>query len=97
MATVVFDTHAYVKKLRSVGVPENQAKVQAEAIATLVNEQLVTKQSLDLRLAELKNGLITSVIGIAGAHGTPPEVFAGRHGSHVWIAGQGRVRKNTTT
>lgn len=31
MATMTFDTLAYAKKLRAVGVPEAQAEVQAEA------------------------------------------------------------------
>jgi len=67
MPELIFDTHAYVKKLRSVGVPEEQAEVQAEALAQLVNDQLVSKQYLDFRLAELKTDLIKWVIGTAGA------------------------------
>lgn len=52
-STIPFDTHAYVKKLEAVGVPEAQAEVQAEAIAALVNDQLATKRDLlelELRL-----------------------------------------------
>jgi hypothetical protein len=68
---IVFDTHNYVKRLKAVGVSEEhaeeQAEVHAEALATLVNEQLVTKQYLDLRLAELKNDLIKWVVGICAA------------------------------
>ena len=55
--TIPFDTHAYVKKLRAVGVPEAQAEVQAEAIADLVNDQLATKldiQELKRDIEELK-------------------------------------------
>lgn len=58
MATIVFDTHAYVKKLKAVGFTEEQAEVQSEAIAGLVNEQLVTKDHLDMRLKELEYRLI---------------------------------------
>jgi hypothetical protein len=50
--TIPFDTHAYVKRLTSVGVPEAQAEVHAEAIAGLVNDELATKRDLeDLHIA----------------------------------------------
>lgn len=45
--TVPFDTHAYVKRLTSAGVPETQAEVHAEAIAGLVNDELATKRDLE--------------------------------------------------
>jgi hypothetical protein len=45
--TIPFDTHAYVKRLTSVGVPEAQAEVHAEAIADLVNDELATKKDLE--------------------------------------------------
>lgn len=49
---VVFDTYAYVKKLKSVGFTEEQAAAQAEAIKELVDERLATKRDLkDLELA----------------------------------------------
>ena len=67
MTAIGFDTYNYVKRLKAVGVSEEQAEVQAEALASLVNEQLVTKQYLDLRLAELKNDLIKWVAGISAA------------------------------
>jgi hypothetical protein len=67
MTAIVFDTYHYVKRLKAVGVSEEQAEVQAEALASLVNERLVTKQYLDLRQAELKNGLIKWVAGISAA------------------------------
>ncbi len=57
MTTITFDTHAYVKKLRNVGISEEQAEVQAEILAGLVNEQLFTKQHLDIRLKELETSL----------------------------------------
>ena len=58
MATIVFDTYAYIKKLQTAGFTEEQAAVQAEAIAELINDQLVTKDYLDRRLAELEYKLI---------------------------------------
>jgi len=45
-ASIVFDTHAYVKKLKGVGFTEKQAEVQATAIAKLIDERLTTKQDL---------------------------------------------------
>ncbi len=53
MSSLAFDTHAYVKKLRAVGVPEEQAEVHAEMISGLITEQLATKRDLmemELRL-----------------------------------------------
>ena len=46
MATIAFDTLAYSKKLKAAGVPENQAEVQAEAFAEIIEERLATKQDL---------------------------------------------------
>lgn len=54
MASATFDTHAYVKKLKSVGVSEEQAEVQADVLTEVMSDQLITKQYLDLRLSELE-------------------------------------------
>ena len=43
MAVVLFDTHAFVKKLTAVGVPEAQAKVLAQEQARLNEERLAAK------------------------------------------------------
>jgi hypothetical protein len=58
MSTITFDTHAYVKKLRTVGVSEEQAEVQAQAIADLVTDRLVTKDDLERGLKELEYRLV---------------------------------------
>ena len=42
----VFDTLAYAKKLKAVGVPIEVAEVQAEALAEIVEERLVTERDL---------------------------------------------------
>lgn len=65
MSSAILDTHAYVKKLKAVGFTEEQAEVQAETMADLVNDRLVTKADLDLRIAELKTDLIKWMLGIA--------------------------------
>ena len=49
MSVMTFDTHAYVKKLKAVGIPEEQAEVQAQALADLVTDRLVTKDDLERR------------------------------------------------
>lgn len=60
-STVTFDTLAYVKKLKSAGVPEEQAEIQAETFAEILEERIATKQDLkELELSmkqELKLGL----------------------------------------
>jgi hypothetical protein len=47
MATIVFDTHAFVKELAEAGMPEKQAGVLARWQARLINEKcwLARKQA----------------------------------------------------
>ena len=54
------DTLAYAKKLKAAGFTEQQVEVQAEAMAELVNEQLVTKRDLK----ELEMSLVLRLGGI---------------------------------
>jgi hypothetical protein len=65
MSAAIFDTHAYIKRMKAVGFTEEQAEVQAETVADLINERLVTKADLDLRIAELKTELVKWMMGIA--------------------------------
>jgi len=60
---IMFDTLAYAKKLKSAGFTEEQAEVQAEALADLIDEQLATKR--DLKEMELR--LIVRLGGIQAA------------------------------
>jgi hypothetical protein len=46
MATLVFDTLQFSKKLISAGVPQRQAEVQAEAMAEIVEDKLASKAQL---------------------------------------------------
>ena len=46
MASIAFDTHAFVKELTSAGMPEAQAEVLANSQAKLIDEKLATKQDL---------------------------------------------------
>ena len=54
MATLAFDTLAYAKKLKAAGVPEQQAEVQAEAFAEILDERLATKQDIELLRRDMK-------------------------------------------
>ena len=57
MATIVFDTHAFVKELAEAGMPEKQAEVLARSQATLIDEKLATKQDLKELEARLKRDM----------------------------------------
>ncbi len=46
MTTLTFDTLQYVKKLKAAGVPENQAEIQAETLAGIIEDRLATKKDL---------------------------------------------------
>ncbi|MBF0538539.1 MAG: DUF1640 domain-containing protein [Nitrospirae bacterium] len=62
--TLIFDTHAYVKKLKAVGFTEEQAEVQAEAMSGLIEEGLATKR--DLKELELRLSIRLGTIMTAG-------------------------------
>ena len=42
------------KKLKAVGVTEEQAEVQAETLAGLISDQLATKQDIELLRRDMK-------------------------------------------
>jgi hypothetical protein len=65
MASAAFDTLGYFEKLKAAGVPEAQAKVQADTLREIIDDKLVTKDHLDIRLAELKHDLLRWMLGIA--------------------------------
>jgi hypothetical protein len=64
MSAIAFDTLAYAKKLKASGFTEEQAEVQAEAMADLVNEHLATKR--DLKELEMSLVLRLGSIMVAG-------------------------------
>ena len=65
MSAIAFDTHAFVKRLVSVGMPEAQAEVLAEEQGKLIETQLATKTDLEL----LKHDLTIRVGGMIMALG----------------------------
>src|SRR5271155_3003813 len=46
MNAVLFDTHAFIKRLTAVGMPEAQAEVLADEQARLIDKPLATKTDL---------------------------------------------------
>jgi methylase of polypeptide subunit release factors len=54
MASALFDSHAFVKKLTEAGMPEAQAEVLAQEHARLLGEQLATKQDVAILRSDLE-------------------------------------------
>jgi predicted phage-related endonuclease len=57
MGGLGFDTHAYVKKLKAVGFTEEQAEVQTQVVAELIDSHLATKRDLKELEVALKTDL----------------------------------------
>jgi hypothetical protein len=59
MATVTFDTHKFVCKLREAGFDEKQAEAVSEAFRdTQVETDPLTKKDLQIELAPVKSDLL---------------------------------------
>jgi len=74
MATIAFDTHSFVKKLKAVGFTEEQAEVFASEQARLTEDKLATKNDLvelesNLRrdMRELEYRIIIKLGGLMAA------------------------------
>ena len=57
MASIAFDTHAFVKDLTAAGMPEAQAEVLASSQAKLIDAKLATKQGLKELEDRLRSGM----------------------------------------
>jgi hypothetical protein len=73
MASAIFDTHAFVKRLIAAGMPEQQAEILAEEHARLLGERFATKQDI-VDLEKLKDqltirfgGMLTAAVVIVTA------------------------------
>ena len=71
---IAFDTLAYAKKMIAAGFTQKQAETQAEALAEIIDEQVVSRQYLDIRLRELEmrltlrlGGMMVACIAIVAA------------------------------
>jgi hypothetical protein len=71
MAGVAVDTLKLARRLEAAGFPAKQAADTAEAIAEAIGDSVVTREYLDLRLAELKaslgSELLTWMFGVLAA------------------------------
>ena len=68
MSTITFDTLKFVEKLEKAGVPREQAKAEAEALAEVLDsgaQELVTKKDMLLALGDLRADIMKWVIGPA--------------------------------
>jgi hypothetical protein len=71
MASAIFDTHAFVKRLTGAGMPEPQAEILAQEQARLIGEHLATKADLErledqltIRLGGMMAAAIVIVAGL---------------------------------
>ena len=62
--TAIFDTLAYAKKLKAAGFTEDQAEIQAQALAEIIEERLATKQDLKELELRLKHDLTMRLGGM---------------------------------
>lgn len=66
--SVIFNTHAYVKKLIASGMPEAQAEAQMEIFIQFIDNKLATKVSLEkikvdleVKIKELETNLRSEI------------------------------------
>lgn len=64
MGNVAFDTLKLARRLAAAGIPAAQADATAEAFAETIGEAVVTRDHLDMRLAELRTDLTKWMIGL---------------------------------
>lgn len=70
MKAIAFDTLSYANKLINAGFTKEQAEVQAEAIAELINDNIATKrdlQELEYKLLLKIGAMLAASIGIITA------------------------------
>ncbi|MDP3511434.1 MAG: hypothetical protein Q8S20_01685 [Sulfuritalea sp.] len=68
MSTITFDTLKFVEKLEKAGIPREQAKAEAEALAEVLDngaQELVTKKDMLIALGDLRADIMKWVIGLA--------------------------------
>jgi hypothetical protein len=58
MASVTFDTHKFVRRLREAGFQEDQAEALTDALRFAIDDsELVTRKDLQIELASIKSDL----------------------------------------
>jgi hypothetical protein len=66
MSSVAFDTLKLAQRLEAAGFPAKQAQDMASAISDTIIDMVVTREYLDLRLAELKADTLKWMFGVVG-------------------------------
>ena len=66
MSSVAFDTLKLAQRLEAAGFPPKQAQDMASAISETIIDTVVTREYLDLRLAELKAEILKWMFGVVG-------------------------------
>jgi hypothetical protein len=61
---VMFDTLKLAQRLQAAGMPQRQAQDMASALAETITGDLVTREHLDLRLAETEARLRTEIANL---------------------------------
>lgn len=67
MASAIFDTHAFVKRLTDAGMPELQAEILAQERVKLIGEHLATKADLERLRDQLTDRLTIRFGGMLAA------------------------------
>ncbi|MBV9827681.1 MAG: hypothetical protein JO001_18770 [Alphaproteobacteria bacterium] len=64
MASLTFDTLRLAQRFEAAGFPPRQAQDMASAIADTIVDTVVTREYLDLRLAELRSEVSTHIADV---------------------------------
>ena len=67
MTTTIFDTLSFARKLQELGFTKEQAEGFAHLQRELIDERLVTKDYLDMRLKDLEYRLTIRLGGMTAA------------------------------
>jgi hypothetical protein len=59
--TVAFDTPKLAQRLEAAGFPAGQAQQMASALGETIGDAVVTREFLDLRLAEMRTSLARDI------------------------------------
>jgi hypothetical protein len=86
MSVVLFDTHAFVKRLTAAGMPEAQAEVLADEQARLIDERLATKADI-AGLAAAMDSLAAKLEGFATKESVKADLAEAKSDILKWAFG----------
>ena len=66
MGSITFDTLKYTERLRAAGVPEQQAKAEAEALRDVLAEAMDASLATKPDVLDLKNDLKLEIAAVRG-------------------------------